>query len=172
MQTDGEYNNFDGSFTSSRNFRTSDCLIVHGNTEHGGDNSLFKEWGYYSCGATFSAVMCQLDIDVHSNGGLQTTIPTTTSTTTSTTTTTTTTTSTTTTSSTTRRRMLRMAYHKEDQIPITSSERTTSEHTTEFETLPTLEVLNVSHIMSKIEELEEQTTTPNEIGMYQTYVYS
>ena len=38
-----------------------------------------KEWGRYSCNSRFSAVICQLNIDVHANGGLTTTpIPTTT----------------------------------------------------------------------------------------------
>ena len=69
------YNNSDGSFNGTTTFRSGnrDCLIVHGNTEIGGENSLFKEWGRYSCTSSFSAVICQLNIDVHTNGGLTTT---------------------------------------------------------------------------------------------------
>ena len=164
------YNNFDGATNRTRVFRTSECLIVHGNTEHGGENSLNKKWGHYYCSSKFSAVICQLNIDVHTNGGLQSTTPTTvptTPTTTPTTTSSTTsiTTSTTTTSSTssrsvnnpnssTRRRILRMAYHKD----FSSTEKTPVENDFNFETLQTIEVLNVSHIMSNFKVSEEATT--------------
>ena len=46
-------------------FSSRDCLIVHGNTEHGGGNSLSKSWGDYPCHDKFGAVICQLDINVH-----------------------------------------------------------------------------------------------------------
>ena len=144
------YNNFDGTFNATTKLSTTDCLIVHGNTEHGGENSLNKKWGHYYCNSKFSAVICQLNIDVHSNGGLQSTTLATTSTMTSSTssiTTSTPTTSSTVSSlitsqnSTTRRRMLRMAYHKD----FTSTEKFSNPDV--FETLPTLAVLNVSHIL-------------------------
>ena len=144
------YNNFDGTFNATTKLRTSDCLIVHGNTEHGGESSLNKKWGHYNCNSKFSAVICQLNIDVHSNGGLQTTTITTTSTKASSTSSITASTPYTSLSasslitrqnSSTRRRMLRMAYHKD----FTSTEDSTNADV--FETLPTLEVLNVSHIL-------------------------
>ena len=68
----------DGSTSSS--FGSRDCLIVHGNTERGGDSSINKNWGHYYCSSKFSAVICQLNIDVHGNGGLKTTSSPTTST--------------------------------------------------------------------------------------------
>ena len=143
------YNNFDGTFNATTKLSTTDCLIVHGNTEHGGENSLNKKWGHYYCNSKFSAVICQLNIDVHSNGGLQSTTLATTSTMISSTSSITNSTSTSSTvsslitsqNSTTRRRMLRMAYHKD----FTSTEKSSDPDV--FETLPTLAVLNVSHIL-------------------------
>ena len=144
------YNNFDGSFNATTKLRTSDCLIVHGNTDHGGESSLNKKWGHYNCNSKFSAVICQLNIDVHSKGGLQTTTVATTSTMASSTSSITASTLSassiassliTRRNSTSRRRMLRMAYHKD----FTSTDRSTNPDV--FETLPTLAVLNVSHIL-------------------------
>ena len=161
------YNNFDGTFNATTKLSTTDCLIVHGNTEHGGENSLNKKWGHYYCNSKFSAVICQLNIDVHSNGGLQSTTLATTSTMTSSTSSITTSTPTSSTvsslitsqNSTTRRRMLRMAYHKD----FTSTEKSSNPDV--FETLPTLAVLNVSHILHLLnqhhsinDELAEETT--------------
>ena len=90
MFAEGEYRNPDD--LPSRSFDQGDCLIVHGNTEYPrSNNSLNKDWGDYPCSSKFSAVICQLKIDVHGNGGLVTTTTTATTTTTITTTTTTTT---------------------------------------------------------------------------------
>ena len=85
MFAEGEYRNPDD--LPSRSFNQGDCLIVHGNTEYPrSNNSLNKDWGEYPCNSKFSAVICQLNIDVHGNGGLVTTTTTRTTTTTTTTT--------------------------------------------------------------------------------------
>ena len=77
MFAEGGYRNPDD--LPSRSFNQGDCLIVHGNTEYPrSNNSLNKDWGDYPCKSKFSAVICQLKIDVHGNGGLVTTTATTT----------------------------------------------------------------------------------------------
>ena len=83
MFAEGEYRNPDD--LPSRSFNQGDCLIVHGNTEYPrSNNSLNKDWGDYPCSSKFSAVICQLKIDVHGNGGLVTTTRAATTTTTTT----------------------------------------------------------------------------------------
>ena len=58
---DGGYKN---GISRRNNFSPSDCLIVHGNTNHGGESSLSKRWGDFPCRNKFGAVICQLKIDV------------------------------------------------------------------------------------------------------------
>ena len=161
------YNNTDGSFDGTTTFRPGnrDCLIVHGNTEVGGENSLFKDWGRYSCSSRFSAVICQLNIDVHTNGDLTTTSTPSPTTSTSTFQSTSTTSSrnqqpnSTVTNRTPNSRRSRSLLFRIAHDRLNATTTTSAATPLDFDTLQTLSVVHFSNALDSIEEMWRDNST-------------
>ena len=167
MFAEGEYRNPDD--LPSRSFNQGDCLIVHGNTEYPrSNNSLNKDWGDYPCSSKFSAVICQLKIDVHGNGGLVTT------TRAATTTTATTTTKTTPTSDTSRTALSSVSFPSMSKKLTITTQKTGEITKMSSRSGRSLTLKNVTRaFVSDIQSTEgsystQNTTSPNQFVTLQT----